>query len=405
MSEYQYYSFLAVDQPLSREQIAELRSLSSRAEITATSFENHYNYGDFRGDPKALVEQYFDAFLYLANWGSRQLMLRLPAEAFDLAMARCYCHADSAAVWASADDVILDLSVEGEGGEDDWDVSGSGWLASIIPVRADLMAGDQRALYLAWLLSVQNEQYEDGYEDEDAEDDPSSDLEPPVPPGLGQLTASLQSFADFLRLDPDLVEAAAERSESLRVTEPPAVADLDRWISGLPLAEKDEVLRRLLLGESVGLQTGLLRRYRQTLSDGDGAGCVTGAGRRTVGQLLEAAATRRVERERLEAAERVAEQARRDQAAAQVRRRRLVDLAGRGESAWTEIETLIATKKPGEYDRAVALLVDLHELAVQSGADSAFDRRVIALRRVHERKPSLLGRLNAAGLASEGEQR
>ncbi len=38
MSEYQHYEFLALDKPLTNEQRAELRKLSSRAEITATRF-------------------------------------------------------------------------------------------------------------------------------------------------------------------------------------------------------------------------------------------------------------------------------------------------------------------------------------------------------------------------------
>ncbi|MGH3236919.1 MAG: hypothetical protein ACRDOH_27425, partial [Streptosporangiaceae bacterium] len=40
MSEYQYYDFLALDKPLTDEQRAELRKLSSRADITATRFVN-----------------------------------------------------------------------------------------------------------------------------------------------------------------------------------------------------------------------------------------------------------------------------------------------------------------------------------------------------------------------------
>jgi len=40
MSEYQYYEFRAVDRPLTPQQQAELRSRSSRATITATSFIN-----------------------------------------------------------------------------------------------------------------------------------------------------------------------------------------------------------------------------------------------------------------------------------------------------------------------------------------------------------------------------
>jgi hypothetical protein len=72
VSEYQYYEFLALDKPLTDKQRAELRKLSSRAEITATRFVNEYHYGDFRGSPEKLMERYFDAFLYLANWGTRR---------------------------------------------------------------------------------------------------------------------------------------------------------------------------------------------------------------------------------------------------------------------------------------------------------------------------------------------
>ena len=46
MSEYQYYEFLAIDRPLTDTEMGELRSISSRGEITPTSFSNEYNWGD-----------------------------------------------------------------------------------------------------------------------------------------------------------------------------------------------------------------------------------------------------------------------------------------------------------------------------------------------------------------------
>lgn len=58
MSEYQYYEFLAIDNPLDERQRAELRVLSTRTRITATSFVNEYHWGDFRGNPDALMERY-----------------------------------------------------------------------------------------------------------------------------------------------------------------------------------------------------------------------------------------------------------------------------------------------------------------------------------------------------------
>jgi hypothetical protein len=42
MSEYQYYEFQAIDRPLTAEEMSELRSYSTRARITPTSFVNDY---------------------------------------------------------------------------------------------------------------------------------------------------------------------------------------------------------------------------------------------------------------------------------------------------------------------------------------------------------------------------
>lgn len=78
MSEYQYYEFQAIDRPLDRAAQEALRSISSRARITATSFTNHYEWGDIKGDPRKFMEQWFDLHLYLANWSKRRLMMRLP---------------------------------------------------------------------------------------------------------------------------------------------------------------------------------------------------------------------------------------------------------------------------------------------------------------------------------------
>jgi hypothetical protein len=83
MSEYQYYEFQAIDRPRSEADRQALRDLSTRARITATSFTNSYEWGDFKGDPAQLMERWFDLHLYLANWGSRRLMIRLPKRLID----------------------------------------------------------------------------------------------------------------------------------------------------------------------------------------------------------------------------------------------------------------------------------------------------------------------------------
>ncbi len=113
MSEYQYYEFQAIDRPLSAADRQALRDLSTRARITPTSFTNSYEWGDFRGDPRKLMEQWFDLHLYLANWGSRRLMMRLPARLVDRKTLNAFLtEVDFATLKAAGGALILDIQVE-----------------------------------------------------------------------------------------------------------------------------------------------------------------------------------------------------------------------------------------------------------------------------------------------------
>jgi hypothetical protein len=81
MSEYQLYEFLALDRPLSAEDLAYVRTLSSRVQPTPSQATFTYAYGDFPGDPLKLLAKHYDMMLYLANWGTKQLAFRFPKAA------------------------------------------------------------------------------------------------------------------------------------------------------------------------------------------------------------------------------------------------------------------------------------------------------------------------------------
>ncbi len=119
MSEYQYYEFQAIDRPLTKEQMAEIRAISTRATITPTRFVNEYTWGDFKGDPHAMIEKYYDAFLYVANWGTHRFMLRLPRQLLAMEAAAPYCRADG----ASAQEVAECAKGRGELPEARWNAS------------------------------------------------------------------------------------------------------------------------------------------------------------------------------------------------------------------------------------------------------------------------------------------
>ena len=380
MAEYQYYEFLAIDRPLDARQLAELRALSTRARISPSRFVNTYQWGDFRGDPRALMTQYFDAFLYTANWGTRRLMLRLPSRLLALSTARRYCHTDSASAWAAGKIVILDLSREDQDGSWEDEEYGEESLGSIIPARAELATGDLRLLYLAWLLSVESGELAD------------DDAEPPIPPGMAALNAPLRSLADFLRLDEDLIAVAAEASEEQKDSSP-SPQELKRWVAVLPARERDALLVRLVLGDDVHLRTELLRRSHGESTDGP-----QHREPRTVAELRDAAAARRVERERLAAIERARKRAGRERDAALARDKRLEELALHEEQAWGQVDASIETKKPAGYDSAVGLLSDLRAVSERKGRPEAFAKRFAQLREQHLKKSSLLDRFDRAGL-------
>ena len=390
MSEYQYYEFLALDRPLTAAERAEVRQLSTRARITATSFANEYHWGDFKGSPDELMRRYYDAHLYFANWGTHRLMLRLPRTLLDPGVAKQYCVDPYVTMSVTREHVILNLTSEDEAG--DWEEDYEGSLSAFVGARSELASGDLRPLYLAWLSA-----YGAWERDEDAFDDDDEDsVEPPVPAGLGSLTAPQRALADFLRVDADLLDVAAEASLAL----PEAKDDpraLAAYIAGIGNSEKDRLLGLVAADQAARARMELLRGFRgQAVGQHDDSGS-----RRTVAELLDTTAERRQQRERQEAAIQAAQQALREQQRAAARQRRLDELAQDPEAAWGEVEGLINTRAPAQYDAAVGLLKDLHELAQRTpGQSGEFHRRYMALRETHRRKPSLIARLNRAALTA-----
>jgi hypothetical protein len=383
MSEYQYYEFRAIDSPLSQKQIDELSKLSTRAEITATSFINTYNYGNFKDNPRTLMERYFDAFVYVTNWGTYQLMFRIPRQFLDIKAASAYTTEETLSIEAQQDHVVIDFSSDSEdGGGGDW-VQGEPWMPSLILLRDGLMQGDYRALYIGWLASL-------GWRDPEDEND---EIEPPVPPGLAKLSAPLQALGEFLQIPDEMIEAAAADSVGEAPAEP-SRAELSAWIKKLPTADKDAYLLRFLAEEGDHLlRAEISKRFREATSPKD-VQSTSSSGRRTVAQLLQARDVLVEARER-KAAEKAAEdRARREREKVAERKKHLDDLAGREAATWREVDKLIALKQASPYDRAVELLVDLQDLAARSGRVEETRARIQELRRVHASKPSLIKRFN-----------
>jgi hypothetical protein len=197
MSEFQHYEFVAIDRPLSAPERKRLRGITSRATITSTRLVNTYEWGNFKADPRELVAKYFDASLYYANWGTRRLILRVPSSRLELKIAKQYYAIRTArsrsirsvaTVAAVGNQLLIDLWSETES-DDDWSDIEPGLLSALVPIRNELIAGDYRALYLAWQLRAQ------------ARELTANTLTPPVPAGTSHLTGCQQALVEFLRID------------------------------------------------------------------------------------------------------------------------------------------------------------------------------------------------------------
>ncbi len=374
MSEYQYYEFRTTDRTLTAAEISELRQLSSRAEITSTSFINSYSYGDFRGNPDRLMERYFDLFVYVANWGTQHLMVRLPVRGIDIPTLEAYA-GGGFSWWVKDEFAILSFQHSDDGGGE-WE-QGERWMPDLAPIRDELLNGDLRPLYLGWLAGV-----EGGIDCDVAPDE----VEPPVPSGLSRLTVAQSGLVEFLRIDADLLKVAAERSEENADTAP-TQEQLALWLKSRSAVERDLWLFDLLGDSGPATRSEVLLQFRQSLRKNSSAAVHESTPRRTCEELQSAA-----EESRQCALQQSAENA------AKLRNTQLDELARNIDSAWREVQQTLEAKKPALYDLATKTLKDLRDLAERDGQMEPFQDRLRELVRRHKTKTAFIGKLQQTGL-------
>ncbi|MBT5926812.1 MAG: hypothetical protein HOH33_09350 [Verrucomicrobia bacterium] len=374
MSTYQYYEFQAIDGRLTDHDMEDLRDYSSRARITSASFSNEYHYGSFKGDEDEWMDKYFDAFLYVANWGTRILKIRIPEKACNASIAENYMQGEMASVRKNGANLILDFRSEDEDSYE-W-VEGEGTLDGLIPVRDELNCGDLRALYLGWLLGVERGEFND------------KEKEPDIPSGLANLSPALERLVDFLRLDKDLLAAAAESSAPLEQSEPDRKACLS-WIAALKEPEKNGLLLRTMEGDrQVGLE--LKARFtRQSSTDGKSKS----KPRRTVGKLRQLATEQAEKRRRAEEKQAKKEKARREKEKAAARKKHLDSLEGKEGRIWEKVYNLVEIRNAKSYDQAIGHLKDLRDLSIRKDKLEDFLSLLESLREPHMKKQSFIERL------------
>src|SRR5262249_13815621 len=140
----------------------------------------------------------------------RKLLIRLPYNLPDTPGARPY-FADGGIQFLKDErgqGGILAIHPYYEPGDQDelWNVQEL--LERLVPLRAEILEGDLRPLYLAHLALRS-----------DGEDVPEETTESPAPAGLGNLTAPQRALAELFGLSDALIAAAAEGNPGQPVQE------------------------------------------------------------------------------------------------------------------------------------------------------------------------------------------
>ena len=395
MSEYQYYEFAAVDQPLSAQQQAELRARSTRARITASGFINEYHWGDLKGDPLDWMQRYFDAHVYFSNWGSASFMLRLPLAALDEAALADFLqpsvaaeetgYGDAFTATATPTHWILNWSDNDDSGdserdlEEDEDDGGSGWMARLLPLRDELLRGDTRPLYLGWLARVGSEEIGD------------EDIEPPLPAGLKTLTPAQMALAEFLEIPPDWLTAAAANSADLAGSTNTTPV-MDAWLDLQTPAQMRDTLRLLLQQRGPEAERGVLGRFLAWQRAQQTPGTASPE-RRTVAQIEEI--YHEVERIRLEREKRERQALAARQRA--VRDKHLAEVAARADDIWAQIDQTLQQGTGGAYEKAQQAVQELADALALAGRKDEFRPGLERLMASHGKRPAWVTRMRKAG--------
>jgi hypothetical protein len=321
-----------------------------------------------------VLQDFFDGFLYWANWGAPQLAFRFPHGVLPTDLLDGYDCDECMTFTRHKTYDILDICFGELEAPDEWTEYE---LGSLLPVRNELMEGDRRALYIVWLAS---QAMIAGYDD--VEEEEYEVTVPAVPPRFGALTAAQQALVELLQVPEELLMAVAHHS-SMAASMP--AEHFAAWLDRLPAPRQRDYLLRLARNEP-GLSHMLVKELRELGQDEDTVDQQEGEHVTYATLVAESQAVKgQMERER-RAQEQLA------------RQHHLQELHDRAKTYWQQVEQAAARGTGAGYDEAAHLLADLRDAAGQFNEADTFQAEFQAWVHDHLRRPALLRRLQDAGL-------
>ena len=371
MSEYQDYRWSCVNRSLSRADAKQIDQLSSHINVSAAAAQVDYAYGDFKHDPIKVLGSYFDVFTYEANWGSQTVAFRFDAALVDYETIALFSHGDSVTVKRAENSVIVKAAYWEE------DFMGSHWIMDEIDderfhrIYSEMLHGDFRGLFLLWLKSL-------------SQCDPDQrNHSAPIPRGLADCHSEHAGLAEFIWLDPDLIEAAAQLPSTLE-SAARSHPDLASLLKKLPAPRMRQILSELLSGDAVGIARALKDELTSLAPKNPK--------KPPTPKLVPFTNIEKLANDLKETRERKAREEEQKSKDAHLK-----SLALYEPKIWRLVEPLILEKKPKAYDQAVDFLHGLRELYEHRGTTDLFTGKVTDVVKAFPTLVGMRDRMREAG--------
>jgi len=372
VSEYQYYEFAAIDGPICDEGLRYARGCSSRANVSRVRWQNTYTFGDFHGSVDTLL-RYYDAHFYIANWGTVRLGLALPKGSITSEAIQSYLRGGerdehTLTVKEIGNRCIVWWERNEEGG---WGwTEGEGLIDQLIEVRAELMRGDYRALFLGWLADFDPDEWrhpKDG-----------AVVMPPIPAGLDQLSSALTALIKHFPVDRDAFAVAAGLSQAST----PDRVSIDAVLESLSVSRIRALLARVAEGGGSGVMAELNRlTFPQVhIPVGQAMRCTDFAAK-----IIAAREVRHKSEAEAAAAKRQRETG--------LRKQHLASIMKRADTLWSGLDSLMDQRIASAYDQAAAELKELRDAYAHAADIGGFQQKLAGFRRQYSNRPAILRRI------------
>jgi len=385
MSEYQYYEFRTVEQQLTNQQKTELREISSRAQITSSSFVNEYTYGDLKAEEIDLMTEYFDLGFYIANWGQVRLYIKIPQGLISEHILHQFEWDDVIDHETRNGQLIITLSMPENEEYFGYIDDAYEHLDQLSAIREKLINGDYRSLQIAWfaLFSINGT--------DEFEEIPIF-KQGDINSNFHHLTSAQKFLADLLLVKPQwltLMRQRAPEHADGNIKKTDTQTNKENWITQLPKSEKDNLLLMLLTGKATQAQHQLQNQYNKSNRQAEPQ--VLHLSMDELHQIYQAASN-------IYAQEQQALEKHQALVAQQKHNEYLNDIYKNAFRHWN-LATFHADKKTAAgYAEATTLFNDLHNAYLLNNNQVKFQKKFSEFIATNANKPSLIKRLKQRGL-------